>query len=134
MPPRPHPPAADATGPSLSRDAGEGQSAAALILPLSRTAGEGAECSEAREGRKIADEIIRQTEACGAGRSICPSDVARSLDPDWRRLMTAVRRSAAQLAAAGRIDILRKGKPILPQDMRGVIRLRLRPAAADAEA
>jgi hypothetical protein len=108
MPPRPHPPAADATGPSLSRDAGE--------------------------GRSIADEIIRQTEARGAGRSICPSDVARALDPDWRRLMTAVRRAAAQLAAAGRIDILRKGKPIPPQDMRGVIRLRLRPAPADGEA
>jgi hypothetical protein len=80
MSPRPHPPAANATGLSLSRDA--------------------------EEGRSIADEIIRQTEAPGA----------------------------AQLAQAGRIDILRKGKPIPPQDMRGVIRLRLRPAAADSEA
>jgi hypothetical protein len=81
---------------------------------------------------KIADEIIRQTEALGASRSICPSDVARALDPDWRRLMTQVRRAAATLADAGRIDILRKGKPIPPHEMRGVIRLRLRLTALDA--
>jgi hypothetical protein len=30
------------------------------------------------------------------------------------------------LALAGRIDILRKGKPVAPQDTKGVIRLRLR--------
>jgi hypothetical protein len=41
-------------------------------------------------------------------------------------LLSAVRRHAAALAAAGRIDILRKGKPIDPTEMRGVIRLRLR--------
>jgi hypothetical protein len=74
----------------------------------------------------IAAEIIRQTEARGADRSICPSEVARALDPDWRKLMAPVRRAAAQLADAGRIDILRKGKPIPPHEMRGVIRLRLR--------
>lgn len=75
----------------------------------------------------IAAEIIRQTEARGAEHSICPSEVARALDPDWRRLMAPVRRAAAELADAGRIHILRKGKPIPPHEMRGVIRLRLRP-------
>jgi hypothetical protein len=95
----PPPPAADATVPGPSRTG---------------------------EATAIADEIVRQTTACGAGRSICPSDVARALDADWRRLLAPVRRAAAQLADAGRIDILRKGKPIPPQEMRGVIRLRLR--------
>ena len=46
----PHPPIADAMGPSLSRDTGEG-----LRVPaeksLSRNAGEGAERNEAGEGR-----------------------------------------------------------------------------------
>lgn len=74
----------------------------------------------------ITAEILRQTTARGADRSICPSEVARALDPDWRRLMAPVRRAAAQLAAAGRIDILRKGRPVAPEAMRGVIRLRLR--------
>jgi hypothetical protein len=94
---------------------------------LSRSAGEGAERSEAGAGRAITAEIIRQTTARGAARSICPSEVARALDPDWRRLMAPVRRAAAELADAGRIDILRKGKPIPPGEMRGVIRLRLKP-------
>jgi hypothetical protein len=101
----PHPAVADATDPALSRDA--------------------------HEGRAIAEEIMRQTQACGAARSVCPGDVARALDADWRPLLTPVRRAAARLAAAGRIDILRKGKPIAPEDMRGVIRLRLRPEAPD---
>jgi len=74
----------------------------------------------------IAAEILRQAGARGPDRSICPSDVARALDTDWRGLMGQVRREAAALAAAGRIDILRKGRPVAPDAMRGVIRLRLR--------
>ena len=80
----------------------------------------------------IAAEILRQTEARGSGRSICPSEVARALHQDWQPLLAPVRRAAAQLAQDGRIDILRKGRPIAPQDMRGVIRLRLRGDAASA--
>jgi hypothetical protein len=101
----PSPPIADATGPTLSRDA----------VPRDPV-----------ENPKIADEIIRQIAARGAGGSICPSEVARALDPDWRKLLAPVRRAAAQLAEAGRIDILRKGKPVAPLAMRGVIRLRFK--------
>ncbi len=66
--------------------------------------------------------------AVASGRaSVSPEDVAKSLAPEaWRPLLGAVRRQAAALAATGRIDILRKGKPIDPAEMRGVIRLRLR--------
>ena len=60
----------------------------------------------------------------GPDKSICPSEVARAMSPDWRTLMGAVRRVAVRLALAGRIDILRKGKRIEPSDVRGVIRLR----------
>ena len=81
----------------------------------------------------IRDEILRQTAARGADRSICPSEVARALaggdDGPWRPLMGPVRREAAALARAGHIEILRKGRPVPPEAMRGVIRLR---AAADA--
>jgi hypothetical protein len=77
----------------------------------------------------IRDEILRQTEARGAGRSICPSEVARALagggeDGPWRPLMAPVRRAAAALARDGRIEILRKGKPVPPEAMHGVVRLR----------
>ena len=44
--------------------------------------------------------------------------------------MGPVRRAAAGLARDGRIEILRKGKPVPPEAMRGVIRLRAAAAAA----
>ena len=73
----------------------------------------------------------------GRTRSICPSEAARVLvpdDEDWRRLMPRVRRRAVALAQDGRIEILRKGRPVedLAQ-LKGVIRLRIAdaPAAAD---
>lgn len=82
----------------------------------------------------IRREILRQTAARGPGGSICPSEVARALaggdDGPWRPLMGPVRRAAADLARAGRVEILRKGKPVPPEAMRGVIRLRAAPGGA----
>jgi hypothetical protein len=83
---------------------------------------------------RIADEILRQVVARGAEKSICPSEVARALISDdvasWQSLMGPVRRVAVGLAKDGRIDILRKGRPIaVPDDpaaLKGVIRLRTR--------
>ena len=75
---------------------------------------------------EIAATILRMVEARGADKSICPSEVARALEPVWQPLMASVRRAAIGLALAGRIHILRKGKPVEPGDVRGVIRLRLR--------
>jgi hypothetical protein len=79
----------------------------------------------------ITAEILRQTAARGADKSICPSEVARALEPEedrWRRLMGPVRAAAIRLAREGRIEVLRKGKPVDPlQDIRGVIRLRTKP-------
>ena len=86
-----------------------------------------------RGDQSVAAEILRQAGACPPGKSISPEDVARALSqsPDFQRLLTAVRRAAQRLAREGRIDILRKGKPIDPDELRGVIRLRARrdPAA-----
>lgn len=65
----------------------------------------------------------------GPEKSICPSEVARSLaGPDekaWRLLMHPLREAAKSMARAGRISILRKGRAIAPEEMRGVIRLAL---------
>ncbi len=61
----------------------------------------------------------------GPEKSLCPTDVARAVSAeDWRPLLGAVRKVAADLARQGKIEILRKGKPINPDEMRGVIRLR----------
>ncbi|MCK8783007.1 DUF3253 domain-containing protein [Roseomonas sp. NAR14] len=75
----------------------------------------------------LRDEILRQTAARGPQHSICPSEVARALDPDgWRSLLGPVRAEAAALAREGCIEVLRKGKPVQPEAMRGVLRLRAR--------
>jgi Protein of unknown function (DUF3253) len=78
-------------------------------------------------GTDIAAVILRLAEAAGPDKSICPSQVARALDPAWQPLMGVVRQAAIRLALAGRIHILRKGRPVAPADVRGVIRLRLCP-------
>ena len=73
----------------------------------------------------IQDEILRQVTARGAGRSICPSEVARAFLPDgWQPLMGPVRRAAVALAREGRLEVLRKGRPADLDELRGVIRLR----------
>ena len=74
--------------------------------------------------------ILSLTAACGPGKSICPSEVACALKPEgWQSLLGTVRQAAVRLAAAGAIDILRKGRPVPPAAVRGVIRLRARSAA-----
>lgn len=80
----------------------------------------------------IADEILRQVEARGPGKSICPSEVAQALNPgQWRPLLTPVRQAAAALARDGRLSILRKGRPVSPEEMRGVIRLAIRQESSE---
>lgn len=78
--------------------------------------------------------ILSLVTARGREKSICPSEVARALTPGalqegWQSLMTPIRQAASRLSRAGQIDILRKGRPVPPEDMRGVIRLRLKAEA-----
>ncbi len=81
---------------------------------------------------RIRDTIIALCTARGVDKSICPSEVARALDGEgWRSHLSRVRSVAADLARQGRIDILRKGKPIDPDRVKGVIRLRLSASPAD---
>ena len=62
-----------------------------------------------------------------SGASICPSEVARRLDPDqWRERMDTIRVVARQLAREGCIDITQRGSRLDPDEVfRGPIRLRL---------
>nr|WP_321983219.1 DUF3253 domain-containing protein [uncultured Lichenicoccus sp.] len=101
----------------------------------------------------IRAEMLRQLQVRGLGNSICPSEVARALATDWHGLMKSVRSVAIALVVEGRIDILRKGRPVTLADavpegatagaseavapaatssheVKGVIRLRLRPDPA----
>lgn len=68
--------------------------------------------------------ILQLTAQRGPDKSICPSEVARALRPDWQALMPTIRQAATRLALAGHIEILRHGKPVDPAAFKGVIRLR----------
>lgn len=74
--------------------------------------------------RACLEELVAQR---GAGKTICPSEVARALggsEPDaWGRLMTPVRRVAVALMKEGRVTILRKGHAVDPDDFKGVYRI-----------
>jgi hypothetical protein len=76
----------------------------------------------------IESEILRLLSQRAADASICPSDVARSMEADeaaWRALLPRVRDAARRLAIDGRLRITR-GEDVLDPSapMRGAIRLR----------
>ncbi len=75
---------------------------------------------------QIHSAIQRLLNERGAGKSICPSEVARALDADeWRDLMDAVRDEAASMARRGDIVITQGSVVVDPDALRGPIRLRL---------
>ena len=78
---------------------------------------------------EIAETMLRLVAERGRSKTICPSEVARALGgqhPDgWGPLMQPVRRVAVRLAHEGRVAILRKGRPVDPDDFRGIYRLAL---------
>ena len=75
--------------------------------------------SEADTGKAISPETIARTYAETRRRNSDPPDI-------WRRYLNAVRQQAKHLARKGYIEILRKGKPVDPNDFKGVYRLRLK--------
>jgi hypothetical protein len=81
------------------------------------------------EPQRCEETILALLAERGAGKTICPSEAARALGgphPDgWGPLMQPVRRAAVRLAKEGRLVITRKGRPVDPDDFRGVYRLSL---------
>jgi hypothetical protein len=74
---------------------------------------------------RIAALLLSLAQARGHGRSFCPSEAARALTPDWRPLMPAVRRVAANLQAQGALAVTQKGRPVALLQAKGPIRLTL---------
>ena len=85
--------------------------------------------SKPDSSQKIEDTILSLTGERGPDKTICPSDAARAIGgphPDgWGPLMIPVRRVAVRLAKEGRVVIYRKGKPVDPDDFKGVYRIGL---------
>lgn len=79
--------------------------------------------------RQVESVMLELAARRGAGHTICPSEVARAIaggDPKaWSKLMPSVRRTAVALMKQGRLVITRKGRPVDPDDFRGVYRVRL---------
>ena len=80
----------------------------------------------------IAEKIIELTAAAGPDSSVSPTQVAKAVaesrrkktdPPDaWRRYLPAVKQQALYLARAGKLVVLRKGRPVDAQSAKGVIR------------
>ncbi len=79
--------------------------------------------------------MLALLEERGPGRTIGPADVAQAIggnQPEgWGPLMQPLRKVAVRLMKEGRIVILRKGRPVDPDDFRGTYRLAM-PSAPDA--
>lgn len=74
------------------------------------------------------EQAIRDALAAAGGRSIDPSEAAQRLaEANWRPLLGRVRRVAIAMAERGALEILRKGRPVAPDEVRGVVRFRLPP-------
>jgi len=60
-----------------------------------------------------------------------PDTVAHHLEPDqtsrrWQQVVREVMHAARRLSRQNQIQITRKGKPVAPDEVRGVVRLRLK--------
>jgi hypothetical protein len=63
----------------------------------------------------------------GPGKTICPSEAARLLDPSgWKELMDKARAAAGRLVAQGEIVVTQRGKIVDPSEVKGPIRLKIR--------
>lgn len=89
-------------------------------------------CSDACRGRKpgaidaqLESAILELLDERGAGKTICPSEAARSVAPDeWQQLMEPARAAARRLVSAGKIAITQGGVVVDPSKAKGPIRLR----------
>ncbi len=92
--------------------------------------------TENDEKEKQEDPVrIYILDAVADGSLVSPDEIAQTIaadrkkdsDPDdiWRKYMLAVKQQAKSLARAGRISILRRGKVIDPNKMKGLVKLSL---------
>lgn len=85
----------------------------------------------------VAQILIALCETAGPGKTISPTQAAQAYAAQredaeadaWRRHLPQIRASAIGLSRAGALAIFRKGKPVDPNDFRGVYRIGLPPAA-----
>jgi len=84
-------------------------------------------CRRRRSGDpRLEEAILALLGERARGKTICPSEAARRVFPEgWRDKMEATREAARRLVAAGRVEIVQRGRVVDPSTARGPIRLRL---------
>ena len=77
----------------------------------------------------IAEAIETALRERDADKTVCPSEVARTLvgsdEKLWRLLMKPIKVEAMRLAREGRVDIRRKGRSVAPDGVKGIYRIGL---------
>ena len=71
------------------------------------------------------DAILGLLAQRDAGKTICPSDAAKTLGADWRERMDEVRETAYALVDAGALEVTQGGEVVDGRSAKGPIRLRL---------
>ena len=70
--------------------------------------------------------IMALLESRAHGASICPSEAARTVDPEhWRSLMERARMAARRLVNARQVQITQGGRVVDPSTAKGPIRVRM---------
>lgn len=90
----------------------------------------------------IEDLVLRLARERGAGKTICPTEAAKAAagqrgEEDWQARLPGVKAAAVRLAKRGGVAIYRKGKPVDPENFKGIYRIGLppeEPGVAQAEA
>jgi hypothetical protein len=75
----------------------------------------------------VEDALLDVLTQAGTG-TLSPPEIAHLMVPDgdWHALLMPIRQAAVKLALAGQLTIYRKGKPVDPNDFRGVYRIGLK--------
>jgi hypothetical protein len=89
-------------------------------------------CSERCRRRKVRPvdaaleaSILALLDERARSATICPSEAARSVDPNgWEALMEPARRAARRLVDAGEVEITQGGRVVDPSTCKGPIRIR----------
>ena len=69
--------------------------------------------------------ILSLLDAGARSATICPSEAARSVDPEgWRNLMEPARGAARRLVALGEVEIIQGGRVVDPSSCKGPFRVR----------
>lgn len=119
----------DGAAPVRVRGAGGPRCAASRLTRPAGRGRQGRMTADATRDDQIAALMLSLAARCGPGKTLDPTEVARAYagsHPDaWGPLMQPIRRIAVALAHEGRLVIYRKGKPVDPDDFRGIYRIGL---------